>query len=45
MDINKLIYFGKIMPGAVAYWRSKKAEEYSWINHHVEQGRGAPSVF
>jgi hypothetical protein len=43
--IEKLMYFGKIIPGTAAYWRSKKAELYSWINHHVEQGRGAPSVF
>jgi hypothetical protein len=43
--IEKLMYFGKIIPDTAAYWRSKKAELYSWINHHVEQGRGAPSVF
>ena len=35
----------KIIPGTAAYWRHKKAELYSWINHHVEQGRGAPSIF
>lgn len=43
--IEKLMYFGKIIPGTAAYWRHKKAELYSWINHHVEQGRGAPSIF
>jgi hypothetical protein len=43
--IDKLMYFGKIIPGTVSYWRSKKAELYSWINHHVEMGRGAPSIF
>jgi len=39
------MYFGKIIPGTAAYWRHKKAELYSWINHHVEHGRGAPSIF
>lgn len=43
--IDKLMYFGKIIPGTASYWRSKKAELYSWINHHVEMGRGAPSIF
>ena len=43
--IDKLMYFGKIVPGSSAYWRSKKAELYSWINHHIEKGRGAPNVF
>jgi hypothetical protein len=43
--IEKLMYFGKVVPGTAAYWRSKKAELYSWINHHVEFGRGAPTIF
>jgi len=43
--IDKLMYFGKIIPGTAAYWRHKKAELYSWINHHVEHGRGALSIF
>jgi hypothetical protein len=43
--IDKIMYFSKVIPGTTAYWRSKKAELYSWINHHVEQGRGAPTVF
>jgi len=43
--IDKLMYFGKIIPGSASHWRSKKAELYSWINHHVEKGRGAPSIF
>jgi hypothetical protein len=43
--IDKLMYFGKIIPGSASYWQSKKAELYSWINHHVEKGRGAPSIF
>jgi hypothetical protein len=43
--LEKLMYFGKIIPGTASYWRHKKAELYSWINHHVEHGRGAPSIF
>ena len=35
----------KTIPGTASYWHHKKAELYSWINHHVEQGRGAPSIF
>jgi hypothetical protein len=42
--IEKLMYFGKTIPGKSAYWRSKKAELYSWINHHIEK-RGIPTVF
>jgi hypothetical protein len=43
--IDKLLYFSKNIPGSSAYWRGKKSEVYSWINHHVERGRGAPTVF
>ncbi len=39
------MYFGKNVPGSAAFWRSKKAELYSWINHHIEKGRGAPNLF
>ena len=39
------MYFGKVVPGSNAYWRAKKAELYSWINHHIEKGRGPPNVF
>jgi len=38
------MYFGKVVPGSNAYWRSKKAESYSWINHHIEKGRGPPNI-
>jgi len=43
--VNKLCYFSKSVPGSAAYWRSKKAELYSWINHHVDRGHGAPNLF
>jgi hypothetical protein len=28
-----------------AYWRGKKSELYSWINHHIKKGRGAQTLF
>jgi hypothetical protein len=40
--IDKLVYF---VPGSSSYWRIKKSELYSWINHHIEEGRGASTVF
>ena len=43
--IEKLLYYGKCVPGSASYWRSKKAELYSWINHHIEQRRGGPTLF
>jgi hypothetical protein len=43
--IDKLMYFGKVVSGSNAYWRSKKAELYSWISHHIEKGRGPPNIF
>jgi hypothetical protein len=43
--IDKLMYFGKVVPGSTAYWRSRKAALYSWINYHIEKGRGAPNIF
>jgi hypothetical protein len=27
------------------FWHSKRQELYTWINHHVEKGNGAPSYF
>mgnify|MGYP001021091169 CR=1 FL=1 len=43
--VDKLTYYSKNISGSAAYWRSKKAELYSWINHHIEQGNGPPTVF
>jgi hypothetical protein len=43
--IEKLMYFSKNVPGSTGYWRHKKAELFSWINHHIEAGRGPPTVF
>ena len=33
--IQKLQYFAKKIRGSDAYWRDKKWELRSWINHHV----------
>jgi hypothetical protein len=35
--VEKLLYFDKSVTGSAAFWRSKKAELYSWINHHIEK--------
>jgi len=43
--VDKLCYFNKSVHGTAAYWRSKKAELYSWINHHIDSGHGAPNLF
>ena len=33
------------MRGSDNYWRSKRYEVESWINYHVENGNGPPSLF
>ena len=43
--VSKLAYFGKTTTGSSAYWRFKKSELFTWINHHVSVGHGAPTVF
>ena len=43
--INSLTYYNKRVKGCNAYWHHKRSEVYSWINHHVEVGNGAPSFF
>ena len=43
--IDKISYYSKKVRGSAGYWRAKKAELYSWIHHHVEQGHGMPSFF
>jgi hypothetical protein len=34
-----------ICRGNSSYWRSRRAELYSWINHHVKEGNGMPNFF
>jgi hypothetical protein len=43
--INSLTYWNKRVKGSTAYWYQKRSELYTWINHHVEQGNGAPLFF
>ena len=43
--IDQLQYFSGKLEGSDAYWRKMKAELYSWISHHIEQGNGPPSLF
>ena len=43
--INQITYFSKIVRGSDSYWRYKRDELHTWINHHVEQGNGMPTFF
>ena len=43
--VNEITYFNKIIEGSDSYWRFKRDELHSWINHHVEVGSGRPSYF
>jgi hypothetical protein len=43
--IDKLMYFGKVVPGSNAYWRSKKSRIIFMDYHHIEKGRGPPDIF
>ena len=43
--VNSLTYYNKCVKGSTAYWYQKRSELYTWINHHVEKGHGAPSFF
>jgi len=43
--INSLTYFNKRTKGCNAFWMHKRSEVYSWINHHVEVGKGVPMFF
>lgn len=43
--VNRLNYYNRNIKGSTPFWHSKRQELYTWINHHVEQGNGAPSFF
>lgn len=43
--VNRLNYFNRSIKGSSPYWFSKRQELYTWINHHVEKGEGAPNFF
>jgi hypothetical protein len=38
-------YYSQRVRGSSLYWRSRWAELYSWINHHVKEGNGMPNFF
>jgi hypothetical protein len=40
--IDKITYYSQRVRGSSSYWRSRRAELYSWINHHVKEGNGMP---
>ena len=40
--IDRLCYFSGCVAGSADYWRAKRAEVYTWINHHIEAGHGPP---
>lgn len=43
--VNRLTYFSRSIKGSSPYWFAKRQELYTWINHHVEEGNGAPNYF
>ena len=43
--VNRLTYYSKCIKGSSPFWFQKRSEVYSWINHHVEVGNGAPMFF
>ena len=43
--IDRICYYSKKTVGSAGYWRAKRAEVYSWIQHHVEAGHGPPTFF
>ena len=43
--VNSLTYYNKRIKGSAPYWLQKRSEVYTWINHHVEAGHGAPTYF
>ena len=43
--INRLAYYSFHVKGSPGYWRFKRSEVYSWVNHHIEAGHGPPTMF
>ena len=43
--IEKLQYFSQKAHGSDAFWRKQRYEVDSWINYHVENGNGPPTLF
>lgn len=43
--VDSISYFSKQVHGSSAFWRARRHEVFSWVNHHLERGNGAPSFF
>jgi len=43
--LDRITYFTQKVRGSPQYWRTRRAEVYTWINHHVNIGNGAPNFF
>ena len=43
--VDKIQYYSRRIKGSAGYWRFKRSEVYSWINYHVAQKNGPPSLF
>jgi hypothetical protein len=43
--LERLCYYSQRVAGSPGYWRAKRAEVYTWINHHIEAGDGPPTFF
>ena len=43
--ISKLQYFSQKIRGSDGYWRMKKYELKTWIDYHIMEGHGPPTLF
>ena len=43
--VNHIQYYSHKVKGSAGYWRFKRSEVYTWINHHVSLKHGPPSLF
>lgn len=43
--VNSLLYYSKSVKGSNQYWKAKRSELYTWINHHAEVHNKVPMYF
>ena len=43
--ISKIQHFSSKIKGSPAYWRQQRQHLCTWMEYHVEQGHGPPSLF
>ena len=43
--VNKLLYFSGGLKGTDSYWRRQKEQLNEWMNYHIEQKHGPPTLF